>query len=281
MMNKQEESNIALSAEHEALCNSKNTLNKKLCRQTMGQLPKFESDINTYFKEKFNIDGFKLTGINFPYDGFNHGGFHATFQLESDPYVMITDTFDYDKDKYIVKSANSNGENEENAGRMLISSAILMSSYFKTLPLDKFSDDLENLGISTEKIDRLYYGFDSGRYFTKRNIVSISWNAHNVIGMSVNEQEEVIQNYITKKENEIIFEKYKDILISAGKINPMTYAESVEVAKQKYEKYISYLEKNSDMKYLTQVGMIVYSDVSDISEGIVYEDNSGEVVINE
>lgn len=273
--NTKQESNGALSAEHEALCNSKNTLNKTLCRETMGQLPKFTSEINTYFKEKFNIDGFKLTGISFPYGKVQHGGFNATFQLERDPYVMITDTFDYSSDKKYTLRPVTN-EDSSVAGQSMLASAILAAEYFRTLPIEKISKDLEELGIRTDKNRVLFFGY-GGRYFERKNLTDFS--QYEISQIVDGDKKIIINNYLNTGGNKEYQLKYDENIKDKYLLQPISYVDGKEQALLLYKKYIEYIDSNNDYKSILRQQILVYNK-NELSYEKYVDNREGEVTLN-
>ncbi|MGL4662560.1 MAG: hypothetical protein ACRCV7_02625, partial [Culicoidibacterales bacterium] len=266
-----------LSAEYEALCTSKSTLNKSLCRETMSQLPKFESDINTYFKEKFKIEGFKLTGIHFPYGEINHGGLSATFQLESDPYVMLTDTFDYDKGVYKIRPATN--EINLNAGQSALSFSILDSEFTKRFPINQIEFDMTNLGFYSDEKRLLYYGV-GGNYFPKHNLV----NKRSYLGANSqaleNDKSKIIANFQSKLPNTFYVNKYKKILIEKYRFSPMTYVKTESEIKALYVKYIEFIEKNEKYREILEPRIIFYF-TNDLSAEKFINLYDGKIQINE
>lgn len=267
---------IQLSQEYELLCVSRNTVNKDLCRETMNQLPKFESDINSYLKDKFSLDGFKLTGISFPYDSFNHGGFHATFQLEIDSYVMISSTFDYKDGKYAIRSATS--EEQAKAGQSVLANAIILATYYKTLPLEKISSELENIGITTGNDNRLYYGLNSGRYFKGKNLISNLENS--VVILTENEKINTIKEYVDNK-NYVISKSHKDEIATYLQILPLTYAKNDNDIKLLFRKYQDYKKQHTEYGSVLGPGIDFYNNRNSVEEKSIALNAEGKETIYE
>lgn len=262
-----------LSEEHMRLCRSKHTKNKQLCERTMEKIGDFEQDVNTYFKEKFKIDGFHLTSIQFPYGSFDHGGFHATFYHEQNQTLFITSVFDYIDGKYRIR--NITNEKPENAGQAELASAIILSEFYKTLPITAIENDLEKVGLSTNQDKRLYYSFDTGRFFKKRNIVA---SRNNMIILPEQEQQAVIEQY--QKKNKIDFEeRYSKYLQNKVRVCGLTYAKDKEAISEIFNKYMLYRATHPEYRDLLEPRIYYYENTSDVIEKDIsmYIDNEVEI----
>lgn len=264
-----------ISEEHTRLCNSIRTKNKQLCERTMANIKEFSNDINTYFKEKFKLDGLRLTSLHFPYGDFDHGGFHATFQFEENPNIMLTAVFDYKDGRFQIR--NITNEKSENSGQAELASAIVLSEFYKTIPISKIENDLFELGLSTNEDKRLYYYFDSGRYFGKRNIIS---SRHNFILLSENEQQSIIKQY--QQNRKIQLEKHHlEYLQKKVRFYGLTYAENKETISKIFDKYMAYREMHLEYKEMLEPRVYYYKNNSDVIEKNIAMYINNEVEIHD
>lgn len=270
---KEGESN-QLPIEYKQLCESKRTKNKPLCQQVMGQLSTFENDINTYFKSKFNVSGLRLSSIHFPYNSFDHGGFHATFQHDRDRSVMISAIFDYRDGKYLIR--NETNEETDQAGQMQLSSAIILSTFYKTLPISTIEADLEKLGLMTTKARDLNYYFHSGRFFNKRNLIA---SRENFIVLSKEERVRVINDY--KENKSIQIQKYHDKLHKSTRFFGLTYAKNKEEIQDIFKKYMSYRKAHPEYNNILEPRIYYYQDATDVIEKDISKYINHEVEIHE
>lgn len=263
-----------LSSEYKRLCESKRTKNQSLCQLTMGQLTKFGQDVNTYFETKFNINDFQLTSIHFPYHSFEHSGFHATFHRKSDQSLMITATFDYRDGTYQIR--NEANENTNKSGQMQLASAIVLSEFYKTMPISTIEDELEKIGLSTDKTRNINYYFDSGRFFNKRNIIV---SRESFIVLTEEEQEQVIKDY---KENKTIqIQKYYDKLRKTTRFFGFTYAKNKEEIQDIFKKYMSYRKEHPEYNDILEPRIYYYENATDVIEKDISMYINNEVEIHD